>query len=182
MEAIEKIKMFNNVFAPKKNEKILILIDIPHEDIIDSLVWKERRKMAKEWFNIFKKMSNKNCYSVDLLQYKATGLNNSPIPKEIYNTVKEFNLVIAMTEYSATSSLKKISLSGGEPSLRRDLADIVKVLNKKCNRPRFIISTNGLSPNLIEKRLEFLTKQFVNKYGDSIDDKVILENFMKDFF
>ena len=108
MEAIEKIKMFNNVFAPKKNEKIIILIDIPHEDIIDSLVWKERRKMAKEWFNIFKKMSNKNCYSVDLLQYKATGLNNSPIPKEIYNTVKEFNLVIAMTEFSASSSLINI--------------------------------------------------------------------------
>ena len=54
------------------------------------------------------------------------------------------------------SSLRKISISGGEPFLREDLVDIIRILNK--NNPRFVISTNGLAPELIKKRLKEILK------------------------
>ena len=35
----EKIKMFNDVFAPKAGEKVLFLVDLPHNDIKDNEKW-----------------------------------------------------------------------------------------------------------------------------------------------
>ena len=101
----EKIKLFNDVFAPKNGEKILILIDIPHNDIKDTKKWSDRREMAQDWFNIFNKMGEEKGFSVDWKEFEATGIHNTPIPAEIVNEVKNSNLVIAMTEYSASSSL-----------------------------------------------------------------------------
>jgi len=108
MEIDTQIKMFNDVFAPKTGEKILFLIDKPHDDIKDSNVWKGRREMAFEWYTVFKKMGEENQFSVDILEYPATGIHNSPIPKKILQEAFKSNLVLAMTEYSATSSLASI--------------------------------------------------------------------------
>ena len=38
MRPEERIKLFKDVFAPKPSEKILFLVDIPHDDIRDSLL------------------------------------------------------------------------------------------------------------------------------------------------
>ena len=105
MDFEEKIKMFQDVFAPKPKEKILFLIDIPHDTIQDNEAWKDRRIMAQEWYTIFKELGLNTGFSVNWLEYQATGVHNSPIPAEILNTVQKANLAIAMTEYSATSSL-----------------------------------------------------------------------------
>ena len=51
-------------------------------------------------------------------------------------------------------SLKDINITGGEPFLREDLAEIVAALHKACNGPRLIFSSNGLAPKLIETRLK----------------------------
>lgn len=101
----EKIKLFNDVFAPKTGEKILILIDIPHDDIKDNKKWSDRREMAQDWYNIFNKIGGEKGFSVDWKEFKATGFHNTPIPSEIMDLIKNSNLVIAMTEYSASSSL-----------------------------------------------------------------------------
>ena len=58
MQVEEKIKMFNDVFAPKSGEKVLFLVDMPHDDIKDNKNWSERREMANEWYEIFKDMGN----------------------------------------------------------------------------------------------------------------------------
>lgn len=108
MQLEQKIKMFKDVFAPKSGEKVLFLIDIPHNDIKDNIKWSDRRKMAKEWYQIFNEMGNKTGFSVDWMEYKATGLNNTPIPEEVIEAVGYSNLVLAMTEYSATSSILPI--------------------------------------------------------------------------
>jgi len=46
-------------------------------------------------------------------------------------------------------SLKDINLTGGEPFLRSDLPDIVRVIKKTCPKARIVINTNGLLPEKI---------------------------------
>lgn len=111
MEYRDKIKMFKDVFAPKSGEKVLFLVDMPHGKITDSQMWKNRRDMAREWHNIFKKMGTDVGFSVEMFEYPATGMHNGQIPDEIKNLVKKYNLVIAMTEFSASSSLIPICMT-----------------------------------------------------------------------
>ena len=40
-------------------------------------------------------------------------------------------------------TLRDINITGGEPFLRDDLVEIIRILNKHCSRPRIVISTNG---------------------------------------
>ena len=63
MKPKERKKMSKDVFAPKSGEKILFLIDTPHQNIIDSNTRKERRKMAQEWSNTFKQTDEENDFS-----------------------------------------------------------------------------------------------------------------------
>ena len=104
----EKIKMFNDVFAPKNGEKVLFLIDTPHDEIKDNEIWSDRRVMAKEWFDTFEEMAQESGFSVSWMEYKATGLNNTPVPEEVKNAIKNSNLVLAMTEFSGTSTILPI--------------------------------------------------------------------------
>jgi leucyl aminopeptidase (aminopeptidase T) len=108
MREEEKIKLFNDVFAPKEGENVLFLIDVPHNDIKDNKKWSERREMANEWYKTFKDLGNKENFTVKLLDYNATGAHNSPIPKNIIDEIQNQDLVIAMTEYSASSSLVQL--------------------------------------------------------------------------
>ena len=108
MKHEERIKMFKDVFAPKPGEKVLFLVDIPHDNIKDNDKWKECREMAQEWYNTFKEMGAEAGFSVDILEFEASGMHNAPILKEIMDTVCKSNLVIAMTKYSVSSSLLPI--------------------------------------------------------------------------
>lgn len=105
MNRDEKIKLFKDVFEPKSGEKILFLMDMPHQDIKDNKKWSERRQMAKEWYNDFKNIGEKEGFSVEVQQYQATGVHNYPISNDILDVASKYDLVIAMTEFSATSSL-----------------------------------------------------------------------------
>ena len=96
--------MFNDVFAPKPGEKVLILVDVPHNDIKDNEKWIDRRQMAKEWYVTFLEMGKENGFTVSFDEYKATGIHNFPIPQEALDLAKQNDLVIALTEYSGSSS------------------------------------------------------------------------------
>ena len=111
MEYEDKIKMFKDVFSPKSGEKVLFLADMPHDDIKDSDMWKNRRDMAREWHDIFKKMGDDVGFSVEIFEYPATGMHNGQIPDNVKETVKDYTLVIAMTEFSASSSLIPICMT-----------------------------------------------------------------------
>ena len=56
------------------------------------------------------------------------------------------------------SSLRDINLSGGEPFLRQDLAEIVAVLAKACPQARFVISSNGFATELILEQMKKVLK------------------------
>lgn len=105
MNEDEKKKMFHDVFAPKKDENILFLYDTPHGKIKDSVKWIDRRKIAEEWYQIFRNMGNLEDYFVDIASYPATGLHNTGLPEDIIKKVEKSNLVIALTEYSASHPL-----------------------------------------------------------------------------
>lgn len=104
----EKIKMFKDVFNPKKDENIIILFDAPHSNIKDNNKWKDRRKLAKEWYKTFVHIGEKTGFKTEIHTYPSTGVHNGQIPKETIEVLKKYDLVIAMTEYSASSSLLPI--------------------------------------------------------------------------
>jgi len=55
-------------------------------------------------------------------------------------------------------TLRDINLSGGEPFLRRDLPEIVKILTEVCPRARIVISSNGFATDLILKQMKEILK------------------------
>ena len=109
MTPIERKKLINDVFGPRSGEKILMIVDLPHDNIVDTPSWKERRKLALDWFQTLKSMGEEKGFYVDFLEYFATGKHNGPIPEDVKNKIKKSNLFFAMTEFSATSSLVTIS-------------------------------------------------------------------------
>ena len=129
--------MFKDVFAPQSGEKVLFLIDTSHDNIKDNEIWKDRRKMAQEWYTIFKEMGAKAGFSIDWLEYKATGLHNSLINPEILNMVRKSNLVIAMTEYSATSSLLPICKNQGTGSRCASMPGVERRMEETAFRANY---------------------------------------------
>jgi len=55
-------------------------------------------------------------------------------------------------------TLRNINVSGGEPFMRPDLAEVVAAIGRKCTKARIVISTNGLVPALIERTLKDVLK------------------------
>ena len=113
MKRQEKIKLFRGVFAPKSGEKVLFLVDTPHGKIKDNDIWADRRKMAEEWYETFKEIGDETSFTVSWMEYKATGINNTPVPEDVLEAIRNSNLVLAMTEYSGTSSILPICRAEG---------------------------------------------------------------------
>jgi leucyl aminopeptidase (aminopeptidase T) len=94
-------------------------------------------------------MGSKIGFSVNISKFNATGINNGPLSKETIKTVKRANLVIAITEYSASSSLVEI-----------------------CKAPDTI--TRCASMPMVEKRMENTSFQAdykkVKKYAIEIEN------------
>lgn len=51
------------------------------------------------------------------------------------------------------STLKEINITGGEPFLRNDLPEIIKIIKKTCPKVRLLINTNGYLVQQIKKLL-----------------------------
>ncbi len=56
--------------------------------------------------------------------------------------------------YNLSGKLKYINLTGGEPFLRPDLPEIVRIIKKVSPKAQIIISSNGLATDLIVKQVE----------------------------
>ncbi len=59
-------------------------------------------------------------------------------------------------------SLRMIDITGGEPFLREDLSEIVKILKQTCPRAKQLITTNGYLTQKIEKALPLILKEKPN--------------------
>jgi MoaA/NifB/PqqE/SkfB family radical SAM enzyme len=66
---------------------------------------------------------------------------------------------LAADEYAwLPASLRSINVSGGEPFLRDDLPDVVRVMRRACPRARIVISTNGLDPDRVERAASLMER------------------------
>jgi hypothetical protein len=127
VEPIPKLEqLLLDVFAPQANESVLVMIDLPHEFVDDNPAWEARREMANEWLAAFQILSKSLDFTVEpMLTYPATGRHNGPLPAEgeqdgvlvqLETILTGSNIVVAMTEYSATASL--IGFTKQFPDLR----------------------------------------------------------------
>ncbi len=105
MDSKERIQMLEDVFAPRNGERVLFLVDLPHDDIEDNAEWQARRQMADEWMDDFGAMAKVTGFTIDKIEFPATGKNNAKISEHLIDEARKSNLVIAMTEYSATAPL-----------------------------------------------------------------------------
>ncbi len=68
------------------------------------------------------------------------------------------------------ASLRDINVSGGEPFLRQDIVELVKILHETCPKARIVISSNGYLTDLIEDKMREILKFAPNTgVGISID-------------
>ena len=100
-----------DVFEPHNDEKVIILIDWPHDEIMDHAEWQERREMAVEWHDAFTSL---DLHVEPIITFDATGSNNAELPEfgrmknkpvRILDMLADANIVIAMTEFSASAPL-----------------------------------------------------------------------------
>lgn len=110
-------KLFVDVFNPQAGENVLVMVDLPHEESLDNAAWMERREMAEEWHEAISLLESRYGFHVfPIYIYPATGAHNGPLPVEgemgaeklpLEEVLSDSNIVLAMTEYSATAPLIK---------------------------------------------------------------------------
>lgn len=108
-------RLFTTVFEPQRGEKVTLLVDLPHGEILDTRSWSERRQMALEWQRSLAQTGRKLGVSVNpIVYYLATGQHNGPLPEvarsegnrvSLTELLSDSNIVLALTEYSATAPL-----------------------------------------------------------------------------
>jgi hypothetical protein len=119
-------RLITDVFAPQEGEKVLVMADLPHGELKDNDQWLERRSMAEEWRAAFEQMGGQQGFSVyPMLAYPATGTHNGDLPEvgeldgepaRFDDVFSDVNVVVALTEYSASAPLIKYSQK--YPSMR----------------------------------------------------------------
>jgi len=110
MEKTKLTKLITDVFAPRSTETVLLLYDLPTQSIPDNPAWQARRKMTEAWQQIFTPLVKQ----ADISQYPATGRHNGDIPSDVIELAQTYDIIIAMTEYSASAPLKTLT-KGANP-------------------------------------------------------------------
>lgn len=120
------LKLIEDVFHPGAGEVVLVMVDQPHSNLVDNDSWKSRREMAVDWHAAFQKLGSQRDFKVlPLLSYPATGNHNAQLPEigemagdevRLEDIFQGVNIVVAMTEFSATAPL--VEYSDKLPSFR----------------------------------------------------------------
>lgn len=102
-------KTIHDVFDLQSDDYVGIVFDTPHSVLVDNEKWFDRRNLAKDWFNFFTVLSDVIGFSVDLFSFEAVGRHNNVLSEGILRKLSKFSLVIALTEFSVTSSLVRLA-------------------------------------------------------------------------
>jgi MoaA/NifB/PqqE/SkfB family radical SAM enzyme len=68
------------------------------------------------------------------------------------------------------STLREINVTGGEPLLRDDLADVIRAMQENCPDVRIVLSTNGLLPDRLKTLLDSIEGIAVRISLDGLGD------------
>ena len=161
-------KFIVNVFSPQRGEKVLIMYDTPHGSIVINRDWEERMSMAKEWKEGLSKISKKHGFEVeDILLYDATGVHNGQLPEfgrmgnnkvRLEEALRDVDICISMTEFSATAPLANIAESGNRLRLA-SMPGVGRSMEKTA------LTANH---SLVAKKCSVLTSKLTEAIGASI--------------
>lgn len=111
--------LIQDVIQPQPGEVVLVMTDFPHGNQADNDLWRSRRDMADDWQAAFESLADEIDLEVlPMLSYPATGNHNSQLPETGEMVGKQVpleeilpgaNIVVALTEFSATAPLNKYS-------------------------------------------------------------------------
>jgi MoaA/NifB/PqqE/SkfB family radical SAM enzyme len=91
---------------------------------------------------------------------------------DIWKTDARVDEELAPSDYAwLPESLRSVNVSGGEPFLRDDIVELVSFVERACPRARVVISTNGLSPDRIERAMSDMTHIAVRVSVDAVGEK-----------
>ena len=131
LKAADLVGLVRSVFPRHPGDRILgMLVDIPRDHGLDNPAWKERRRLASEWFRILKAHAAEiPLDGVRLIAYADVGSNNADLPgdgflikgrlpvhagqleksgqkRSFENFFQETQIFLAPTEFSTTAPLK----------------------------------------------------------------------------
>jgi aminopeptidase len=131
LESAELIALVRSVFPRFETDKALaILVDVPRDSGQDNPAWKERRRLAHEWYQLLDARKKEfPLAEVKLVAYPDVGSNNADLPADGFRVAgampeaaaglervgerigferlfAETQLFLAPTEYSTTAPLK----------------------------------------------------------------------------
>lgn len=101
---------FLDILGLRSGERVLFLVDWPHSLCPDSREWRERREMADDWQRVMEELGRERGFMVWRANFAATGKNSAPLSSVIVVEVKRANLVLAMTEFSASGPLGQVAM------------------------------------------------------------------------
>lgn len=155
-------RLIVDVFAPEPGEIVVIVVDLPHGQLDDHPFWSERRTMAEEWYEAFVGLEDELQITVQpVVTYKATGAHNGPLPLTAEwdgqvvgfdDVMSSANIVVAMTEYSATAPL--VGFTQIHPDLRA--ASMPGVM------PRMMDTALAADYALVAERCQLIAQQLEN--------------------
>jgi MoaA/NifB/PqqE/SkfB family radical SAM enzyme len=94
--------------------------------------------------------------------------------------VKEHNDVPPEVYKKIPATLNDVNISGGEPFLRKDLADIVSIVNDRVPHARMVVSTNAfLGESIIPRAMELVEIKPDIGFGISVDGVDEVHDFVR---
>jgi len=102
-------KLFSDVFHPEPGERLVVLVDTPHDRIEDNDLWVERRNMAAEWQSVLGDYGREAGFEVaPLFQFPAVGTHNGDLPLgecQLAEVLGNATIALALTEFSPTAPM-----------------------------------------------------------------------------
>lgn len=115
MSEFNLCKFLIDVFNPQQGEHVLVMVDVPHDNIKDSDEWVDRRKMAEEWRQELVKIgADRNFKVFPMLSYLSTETHGANLPEYgllggekvlLADLFADTSLVICLSQFSATAPL-----------------------------------------------------------------------------
>jgi len=157
--------LIQSVFSLRsEDKKLAIIVDVPDEMVSDNEDWKIRRELAADWYQKLVKAKNElGLESADLVYYPNVHSNNADLPKTAYifqgdpieldastlsskgevfdlePKLAEYQIMLALTEFSATAPLKLLSKKHGfraatMPGFCHEMIPALKLDYEEINR------------------------------------------------
>ena len=154
-----------SVFSPGANDKkLVIIVDVPDDQVPDRPKWQQRRVMAQDWKQKLTAIKSEiGLEEIELLYYLNVHNNNADLPETAYkftgssenidastlsasgepvnflNQLSDANIVIAPTQFSATAPLKILAKKYGfraatMPGFSADMIQALKLDYEEINQ------------------------------------------------